>query len=339
MASEGRLDFDPAALAAFLRERLGDGELSVERIGGGQSNPTYFVGYGAQRLVLRKQPAGPILRGAHAVDREFRVLQALAETDVPVPRAVLFHAEPEPLGTPFYLMERLEGRVFSDAALPGLEPAERRGIYLGMAEALAKLHAVRPETVGLGDYGRPGNYFERQIARWTKQLRESPGNRIEALETVADWLPAQMPPDDGHVAIAHGDFRLGNLLFHPDRPEVVGILDWELSTLGHPLADLGFCAMPWHTAPDEYGGILGLDHVALGIPTEAEFLAHYYAHAAPTAPLQRFHLVFALFRFAVIFVGIADRVRAGTAAAADAADYAPLAERFAQRAREAMEGA
>lgn len=336
MAPESRIDFDPAALAAFLRERFGDGELSVERIGGGQSNPTYFVGYGTQRLVLRKQPAGPILRGAHAVDREFRVLQALAGTNVPVPRAVLFHAEPEPLGTPFYLMERLEGRVFHDAALPGLDPAERRGIYLGMAEALAKLHAVRPEAVGLGDYGRPGNYFERQIARWTRQLRESPGNRIEALETVADWLPAHLPADDGHVAIAHGDFRLGNLLFHPSKPEVVGILDWELSTLGHPLADLGFCAMPWHTAPTEYGGILGLDHAALGIPTEAEFLAHYYAHAVPTARLERFHLVFALFRFAVIFVGIADRVRAGTAAAADAADYAPLAERFAERAREAM---
>jgi aminoglycoside phosphotransferase (APT) family kinase protein len=255
-----------------------------------------------------------------------------------VPRAVLFHADPEPLGTPFYLMERLEGRVFHDCALPGLEPAERHGLYLGMAEALAKLHAVRPDAVGLGDFGRPGNYFERQIARWTKQLRESPGEPIPELEAVADWLPAHLPDDDGQVSIAHGDFRLGNLLFHPEKPEVIGILDWELSTLGHPLADLGYCAMPWHTAPDEYGGILGLDRAALGIPAEAEFLAHYYEHAVPTAPLLRFHLVFALFRFAVIFVGIADRVRAGTASAANAAEVAPLARRFAVRAREAMEG-
>jgi aminoglycoside phosphotransferase (APT) family kinase protein len=334
----GKIDFDPAALAGLLRERFGEGELAIERIGGGQSNPTYFVDYGPRRLVLRKQPSGPILRGAHAIDREFRVLEALAPTNVPVPRAVLFHADAAPLGTTFYLMERLEGRVFHDCALPGLAPAERRGIYLGMAEALAKLHTVRPEAVGLGDFGRPGNYFERQIARWTRQLHDSPGARIEALETVAAWLPAHLPPGDGHVSIAHGDFRLGNLLFHPTEPEVIGILDWELSTLGHPLAALGYCAMPWHTAPDEYGGILGLDHAALGIPSEADFLAQYYAHAVPTAPLLRFHLVFALFRFAVIFVGIADRVAVGTAAAANAAEFAPLARRFALRALEAIAG-
>ena len=232
------IDFDPAALAGILQARFGAGDLNLERIGGGQSNPTYFVDWGTRRLVLRKQPAGPILRGAHAIDREFRVLEALGPTNVPVPRAVLFHTDPEPLGTPFYLMERLEGRVFHDAALPGLAPAERHGLYLGMAEALAKLHAVKPDEVGLGDFGRPGNYFERQIARWTKQLRESPGERIAELEAVADWLPAHLPDDDGHVAIAHGDFRLGNLLFHPEKPEVIGILDWELSTLGHPLADL-----------------------------------------------------------------------------------------------------
>lgn len=338
-ASVGRIDFESIALAGFLNGRFGEAPLAVSRIGGGQSNPTYFVGHGARRLVLRKQPSGPILRGAHAIDREYRVLEALAPTAVPVPRVVLFHADPEPLGTPFYLMERLDGRVFHDCALPGLAPTERRGLYFGMAEALAKLHAVRPDDVGLGDFGRPGNYFERQIARWTKQLRESPGEPIAQLESVADWLPAHLPPDDGHVSIAHGDFRLGNLLFHPTKPEVIGILDWELATLGHPLADLGYCAMPWHTSPDEYGGIFGLDHAALGIPTEAEFLAHYYAHAVPTAPLARFHLVFALFRFAVIFVGIADRVRAGSAAAANAAEFAPLARRFALRAIAAMDGA
>lgn len=332
-------DFDPAALEDFLAERFGKGQTRLERIGGGQSNPTYFVGFGAQRMVLRKKPAGPILRGAHAIDREFRVLSALAPTGVPVPRPVLFHDADSPLGTPFYLMERLEGRVFHDCSLPGLSPDERHGIYLGMAEAMAKLHNVRPDEVGLGDYGKPGNYFERQIGRWTRQLRESPAEPIADLEAVAEWLPRNLPADDGRVAIAHGDFRLGNLLFHPERPEVVGILDWELSTLGHPLADLGFCSMAWHSSPDEFGGILGHDLNALGIPSQREFLDHYFAHAVETAPLERFHLVFSMFRFAVIFVGIADRVRAGNAAAADAADVAPLAGRFAARAMEIIDGA
>lgn len=332
--SSAKVDFDPVALKSFLRKRFGDASMRLETVGGGQSNPTYFLDYGDLRLVLRKKPAGPILRGAHAVDREYRVLEALAPAGVPVPRPVLFHDGSEPLGTSFYLMERLEGRVFEDASLPHLSAHERRGIYLGMAAALAKLHAVRPDEVGLADFGRPGNYFERQITRWTKQLRDSPSESIAELEALADWLPQNLPDDDGQVAIAHGDFRLGNLLFHPSRPDVMGILDWELSTLGHPLADLGFCVMPWHTSPDEYGGILGLDHRALGIPSEQEFLDHYYRHAVPTAPLLIFHIAFALFRFAVIFVGIADRVRAGNAVAANAEAVAPLARRFAARAME-----
>ncbi|MCV3205208.1 phosphotransferase family protein [Mesorhizobium sp. YC-39] len=334
-----RPDFDPSRLEDFLKSQFGAGLLSLQRIGGGQSNPTYFVDYGGHRMVLRKKPNGPILRGAHAIDREYRVIEALAPTNVPVPRPVLYHTGDELLGTPFYLMERLDGRVFHDCALPGLSGDERRGIYLGMAEAMAKLHAIQPEEVGLGDYGRPGNYFERQIARWTKQLQESPSDRIAALEAVAEWLPRNLPPDDGRIAIAHGDFRLGNLLFHPERPEVIGILDWELSTLGHPLADLGFCLMPWHSSPNEYGGILGLDHAALGIPSQREFLDHYFARAVPTGPLLPFHLVFSLFRFAVIFVGIADRAQVGSAAAANAAEIAPLAGRFAARAVEVIDGA
>lgn len=326
------IDFDPGRLAAFLDATFGPAPMQIERIGGGQSNPTYFVTHGAARMVLRKQPNGPILPGAHAVDREFRVLTALQPTDVPVPRPILFHADPALLGTPFYLMERVEGRVFHDSALTDAQPAERRAIWLGLARAMAAMHNVRPDDVGLGDFGRPGNYFERQIGRWTKQWRASGSDPIPDLDRLADWLPANLPPDDGAVSLAHGDFRMGNMLFHPTEPRVVAILDWELSTLGHPLADLGFACMAWHTAPDEYGGLMGLDLAAAGLPDEAEVIAAYMNARPESGPLLPFHRVFALFRFAVIFVGIADRVRAGNAAGQDAAVVGPLARRFAARA-------
>jgi aminoglycoside phosphotransferase (APT) family kinase protein len=327
------LGLDVERLRAFLAERLGlGGPMSVERITGGQSNPTYFVSFPDRRLVLRKRPAGPTLPSAHAIDREYRVMAALAETDVPVPRTVLYHDAPDVLDTPFYLMERLDGRVFHDCALPSLAPEERRAIYLSMAETLARLHSVEPSAIGLGDYGRPGNYFERQIARWSRQWAESPTKDIPELDALVAWLPAHLPTDDGAIAIAHGDFRLGNLIIHPIEPRVVGILDWELSTLGHPLADLGFCCMPWHTAPDEYAGVLGLDREALGIPAEAEFVAQYFAHAKPVAGFGKFHLAFALFRFAVIFVGIADRAQAGNAAGDNAAQVSHLGRHFARRA-------
>lgn len=338
--STADVDFDRDRLADCLDRRLGRsaGALALTRISGGQSNPTYFLDRGSDRYVLRKKPAGPILPGAHAIEREFRVLSALHNTGVPVPRPVLLEEDSEPLGTPFYLMERVEGRVFADCALPDLSQAERAPLYFAMAETLAKLHAIRPDAVGLADYGKPGNYFERQFNRWGRQWRESPSARIPALDRLAEWLGANLPADDGASSIAHGDFRLGNMLFHPTEPRVVAILDWELSTLGHPLADLGFCVMPWHTAPDEYGGILGLDRPALGLPEERDFVRHYYRHAIATPELQPFHMAFALFRFAVIFVGIADRARAGNAAAGNAADVAPLARRFAERALEIIEG-
>ncbi|TCO74080.1 phosphotransferase family protein [Rhodovulum euryhalinum] len=332
-------DLDLVRLAEWLAGRLpGEAGLSVERIGGGQSNPTWFVTWGDQRLVLRKKPTGPILPGAHAVEREFRVLRALAATDVPVPRTLWLEEDAAVLGTPFYVMERLEGRVFSDCTLPGLAPGERRAIYFDMARTLARLHAVRPEDVGLADFGKPGNYFQRQIARWTRAYGESSGARIPALDTLAEWLPTNLPPDDGAVAIAHGDFRLGNLMIHPTEPRVIAVLDWELSTLGHPLADLAFCVIPWLSLPDEYGGIRGTGWQAGGIPTPQEFVAEYSIHARPAVPLAPFHLAFALFRFAVIFHGIADRARAGNAAGPEAAALAPLAGRFARRALDVIEG-
>ncbi len=334
-------DFDTRALREYLSGRLGPerGRFRLDPVAGGQSNPTYFLDHADRRLVLRKKPAGAILPGAHAVEREYRVLKALAPTDVPVPRPVLLCEDDTIIGTPFYLMERVEGRVFSDCALPGLAPAERRDIYLGLADALARLHAVKPGDVGLADFGKPGNYFERQVARWSGQLQESQGAPIPELTRVAAWLDENMPPDDGQVTIAHGDFRLGNMLYHTREPRVIAILDWELSTLGHPLADLGFCCMTWRSTPEEYGGIRGLDLAALGIPTEAEFVARYMSHGVVDAPLRPFHVAFALFRFAVIFVGIADRARAGTAAAQDAERLEPLAGRFAMRALEVIDAA
>lgn len=324
---------DMARLAGFLHSRFGSdaGVFRLERIGGGQSNPSFFLDYGTHRLVLRKQPDGPILHGAHAIDREYRVMRALAQTDVPVPRMVLYHDDAGVLGTPFYLMERLEGRVFTDTTLAELPPQERGPIWMAVAVTLAQMHKVRPEAVGLGDYGKPGSYFDRQIARWDRQYRASPSGPIAEIDRLFDWLTVHQSADDGRVSICHGDFRLGNLMFHPTAPRVIAVLDWELSTLGHPLADLGYCAMPWHTAPDEYGGLLGVDLAAMALPSEADFVARYMAVSPDPAPLLPFHKAFALYRFAVIFVGIADRVRAGSAADPDAKALGPLATRFAIR--------
>lgn len=334
------LDFDAQALRGFLDTEFGAaGDCRIERISGGQSNPTYFVTHGAHSMVLRKQPNGPLLKGAHAIDREYRVLAALHPAGVPVPKPVLYHPSPDVVGTPFYLMERVQGRIFSDSALPDATPAERHALWMGLADALGQLHRVRPEAVGLGDFGRPGNYFERQLARWSKQWRESGSAPIPDLDRLAGWLADHLPADDGAVSLAHGDYRMGNVIFHPTEPRVVAILDWELSTLGHPLADVGFCAMAWHTSPDEYGGILGLDLPALALPDEAAFFARYrLANPDAGKPLP-FHTAFALFRFAVIFVGIADRARQGNASGGDASRIGPLARRFARRGLEVVAGA
>lgn len=326
---------DVAALHAYLGRVFGPADApEIAHVAGGQSNPTCFVTYGGRRMVLRRQPAGPILRGAHAIDREFRVLGALHGTDVPVPAPIVYCDDRSILGTPFYLMERIEGRVFHNAALPDLPADERHQIYLSMARTLARLHALRPDQIGLADFGKPGNYFARQVARWGRQWREAEARNIPEIDQLERWLLAHMPADDGAEAIAHGDFRPGNLIFHPTEPRVIGILDWELSTLGHPLADLGFFCMAWRTTPEEYGGLRGLDLAALGIPARATFVAEYMRHAISTTQLAPFHEAFALFRFAVIFVGIADRAQLGTAADQNAAKLAPLARAFARRGLE-----
>ncbi len=327
------MSLDAARLDAFLRGALPDleGPLRLEPIVGGQSNPTFFVTYDNRRLVLRKQPPGELLPSAHAIDREYRVISALRETGVPVPPALLYCDDRAVVGTPFYVMERVEGRVFHDCTLPGVAPAERHAMYEAMARALAALHNVDFTAIGLGDYGRPGNYFARQVSRWSRQWAEVRTRDDAHIERLIAWLPAHIPAEE-ITSIVHGDYRIGNLMFHPTEPRVVALLDWELSTLGHPLADLAHSAMAWLSGPDEYGGIRGLDLDALGIPALEPYLAAYDAEARHGARLGTFHMVFALFRWSMIFEGIAARAKAGTANAANAADTGRLAAAFAKRA-------
>lgn len=333
------LDFDPSRLFRLLDTKFGHAERrSLARISGGQSNPTYHLVYGKYDLVLRKQPNGPIQRGAHAVDREYKILKGLAPTGLPVPKTLMFIEEPAIVGTPFYLMERIEGRIFTNATLAEQPKAERTKIWMSVADTLAALHSINPDTVGLSDFGKVGNYFERQMRLWTSQLEASTQSSNAKLKELSQWLSTHMPDDDGHTTLTHGDFRLGNLVFHPSEPRVVAILDWELSTLGHPLADLGFCVMPWHSKPEEYGGLLGHDLADLGLPIEEQFIARYFSRSSIAGPLLNFHKAFALFRFAVIFVGIAQRVKNGSAAGHNASALAPLAQRFAIRGLEIAHG-
>lgn len=334
---ECQAGLETSKLDAFLRREIAglEGRMTVEKIPGGQSNPTFFVSYDNRRLVLRKRPANA-LPSAHAVDREFRVMRALRDTAVPVPDALLYHDSEDIIGTAFFVMERLDGRVFSDCSLPGVTPAERGAMFLAMADTLADLHKVDWNAVGLADYGKPGNYYQRQIARWSRQWELSKRRDLPELTRLLAWLPANIPGGDT-TAISHGDFRIGNLMFHPTEPRVVGVLDWELSTLGHPLADLAYSALAWRLLPTEYMGMRGADYEALGIPTEAAYLQRYYDRMGDDARVEPFHYAFALFRLAVIFEGIAARAQAGQAASANAAEVGELSVDFARRAIEAID--
>lgn len=325
--------FPTGRLAALLGDELGARLVDVRQMRGGQSNPTFLLATDKGDFVLRKQPPGPILPSAHAVDREFRVLKALSGTDVPVPRALVFCADRAVIGTPFYVMERLVGRIFWQPTLPEVERAERASIYLAMNDALVRLHGVDWRVLGLADYGRPGNYFQRQITRWSGQWEKSRTRDNPAIDRLAAWLPAHIPAGD-ETTICHGDFRLDNMMFHPTEPRVIGILDWELATLGHPLADLAYNCICYVTAPSIYKGLIGHDLAALGIPDQAAYVAAYAQASGRAAALQPFHFAFSLFRLAVILEGVLARAKAGNASSAEAETVGARGRALAERAWE-----
>jgi aminoglycoside phosphotransferase (APT) family kinase protein len=306
------------------------GPLTATRFAGGQSNPTYRLDSGGASYVLRRKPPGVLLPSAHQVQREYRVMKALGGTAVPVPEMLGLCEDPAVIGSTFFVMGHVPGRVFMDARLPGMTPAERGSVYDSMNATIAALHSVDVEAVGLGDFGRPGAYMARQISRWTKQYRASETEVIPAMDRLIEWLGAYTPPE-GRVSIVHGDYRLDNLMLHPEAPRAVALLDWELSTLGDPIADFAYHVMVWRIAPELFRGLAGEDLGALGIPSEAEYVAAYCARTGRAGIADwEYYVVFGMFRIAAILQGIAKRALDGTAAAADAAELGararPLAE-------------
>ena len=343
-AVTGNQAFDTEALSAYLRQHLGgfNGPLTVELFNGGQSNPTYKLLTPAASYVMRAKP-GPVaklLPSAHAVEREFKVMKGLQGTDVPVPKMYCLCEDESVIGRAFYVMEFVEGRVLWDQSLPGMTNHQRGEIYDEMNRVISALHKVNFAEQGLADYGKPGNYFERQIGRWSKQYSASVTQPIAQMDSLMQWLPAHIPAsarDETMVSIVHGDFRLDNLLFHPTEPRVLAVLDWELSTLGHPLDDFSYHCMAWHIPPGAFRGIGGLDVTSLGIPTEAEYIRRYCERTGLTTPEAlkadwNFYLAYNLFRLAAILQGIAKRVEAGTASSAQAVSSAAGAPLLAKMA-------
>ena len=327
---------DTRQLQDYLEEHIPgfSGELTAEKFAGGQSNPTFKLSAGGQHYVLRRKPPGELLKSAHAVDREYRVISALQDTDVPVAKTFCLCEDEDVIGSMFYVMEYMDGRVFWDATLPEIDTNEERSaIYDEMNRVLANLHNVDYEAVGLADFGRPGNYFERQISRWTKQYRASETEHNADMETLIEWLPANMPPDDGTVSLVHGDYRLDNVMFHKTEPRIIAVLDWELSTLGHPLADLSYQCMAWALPRSDQGmsGLGGVDRAALGLPTDDEYVANYCARTG-RQEIQNwnFYMVFCFFRLAAILQGVKKRALIGTASSAEASARAAAVDPLAQ---------
>lgn len=343
-AVSGTQAFDLDALTAYLASYLPGfkGPLTAEIFKGGQSNPTYKLITPTASYVMRAKP-GPVaklLPSAHAVEREFKVMQGLQGTDVPVPKMYCLCEDESVIGRAFYVMEFVEGRVLWDQSLPGMTQAQRGEIYDEMNRVVSALHKVKFAERGLADYGKPGNYFERQIGRWSKQYAASITQPIAEMDSLMQWLPANIPAgarDDSMVSIVHGDFRLDNLLFHATEPRVLAVLDWELSTLGHPLADFSYHCMAWHIPPGAFRGIGGLDVESLGIPSESEYIRRYCERTGLATPEAlkadwNFYMAYNLFRIAAILQGIAKRVEAGTASSAQAVSSAAGAPLLAKMA-------
>jgi aminoglycoside phosphotransferase (APT) family kinase protein len=328
--------FDVGALEAWMRTHVEGfkGPLTVEQFRGGQSNPTFRVASPSGRYVMRRKPAGKLLPSAHAVEREYRIMTALAGSDVPVPRTYGLCEDESVIGSAFFVMDFVDGRIWWDGTLPGMQPAERRAIYSELNRVIVALHQVDFVAAGLGDYGKPGNYFERQIGRWTKQYRASETETIEAMDRLIEWLPANIPPGD-ETTIVHGDYRLDNTIFHPTEPRIIAVLDWELSTLGHPLADFAYHCMSWHIAQGgPFRGLGEIDHAAMGIPTEAEYVDMYckrMGHAPIDPRAWNFYLAYNLFRGAGITQGIMKRVQEGTAASLHAVEAGKKARPMAEQ--------
>jgi aminoglycoside phosphotransferase (APT) family kinase protein len=336
--------FDIPALTRWLEVHLSGfvGPLTVEMFKGGQSNPTYKLITPTLQYVMRAKP-GPVaklLPSAHAVEREFAVMRGLQDTPVPVPSMYCLCEDESIIGRAFYVMECMQGRVLWDQSLPGMTPTQRGAIYDEMNRVIAALHTVKFAEHGLKDYGKPGNYFERQIARWSKQYAASITQPIQEMDQLMEWLPRNIPAmarDDSMVAVVHGDFRLDNLMFDADAPRVVAVLDWELSTLGHPLADFSYHCMAWHIPPGSFRGIAGLDFESLGIPSEADYIGKYCQRTGLASPEQlaqdwNFYMAYNMFRIAAILQGIAKRVETGTASSAQAVSSAAGARPLAKMA-------
>ena len=335
-AAPGAGEPDLAQRAIRLIEWMGEtlgrkpARLSLNRLSGGQSNPTWRVRADGRDYVLRQKPLGPVLPSAHAVDREYRVLAALAGSGVPVPRVHALCTDPSVMGSMFYLMDHVPGRVLFDPALPDMTPEDRAAVYDSMNRTVAAIHALDPAALGLADYGRPGGYVARQVARWSRQYRASETQPIPAMDALIDWLPRNMPAE-GETRLVHGDFRLDNLILHPTEPRVVAVLDWELSTLGDPVSDFAYHMMTWRIPPGLFRGLGGLDLAALGIPDEDAYLADWCRRTGRDRPADwEYQIILSLFRIAAIIQGIARRALDGTANDPKAAEVgrkaAPLAE-------------